>query len=139
MYKQNRKVMSAEYGGGSGDNSRVESHKTRHKSSRHERFSTASGSFSLTSTSAASDKSKDETFLRTISRRFMLFIFSQVGVGSLVVSYTIFGAFIFQALETSHDIDNIFLTKSLQVDDRRRKAVEQLWNNTIEYNTLNAG
>ena len=68
----------------------------------------------------------------------MSFIF-KVGVGSLVVSYTIFGAFIFQALETSHDIDNIFLTKSLQVDDRRRKAVEQLWDNTIEYNTLNAG
>ena len=58
---------------------------------------------------------------------------SQVGVGSLIVGYTICGAFVFQIIETadlSHD-------HVKDVNQAVQIAVSKLWVITNEYNLLN--
>ena len=60
------------------------------------------------------------------------YIFVQIGVGCLVVCYTIVGAFAFQSLETMNTDDLI-----KEVTERRFRAVTKLWNITNTFNTLN--
>ena len=69
MYKQNKKVMSSEYGG---DNIA----KSKQKTSRKERFNS---DLSRTST-VTSAQSYDENIVKTITKRIFQFIFSQVSL-----------------------------------------------------------
>ena len=74
----------------------------------------------------------------------------QVGVGGLVVCYTIFGAIAFQAIETTDETDDLIEkvgddekpypnNLACQVSVRRSAAVSELWNITNHFNTLNRG
>ena len=69
MYKQNKKVMSSEYGA---DNIA----KSKQKTSRKERFNS---DLSRTST-VTSAQSYDENIVKTITKRIFHFIFSQVSL-----------------------------------------------------------
>ena len=69
MYKQNKRVMSSEYGG---DNIA----KSKQKTSRKERFNS---DLSRTST-VTSGQSDDENIVKTITKRIFHFIFSQVSL-----------------------------------------------------------
>ena len=69
MYKQNKKVMSSEYGG---DNIA----KSKQKTSRKERFNS---DLSRTST-VTSAQSYVENIVKTITKRIFHFIFSQVSL-----------------------------------------------------------
>ena len=60
------------------------------------------------------------------------FTFTQVGVGALVVAYTIMGAFIFQYLETQETDLSVDL-----VNRYRHGTVRSLWNLTRYFNVLN--
>ena len=60
------------------------------------------------------------------------FTFTQVGVGALVVAYTIMGAFIFQYLETQETDLSVDL-----VNRYRHGTVRSLWNLTHYFNVLN--
>ena len=73
MYKQNKRVMNAEYQDLLKDRSRA-----NNRSSRRERLS-------LSDASATSDKLKEEPFLKTLSRGFLQFICSQVKLKSQVL------------------------------------------------------
>lgn len=70
--------------------------------------------------------------VRTCCRATVEFVFTQVGVGGLVVCYTIVGAFAFQAIETQEEEKSIHV-----VSEKREMAVRELWNITSTYNTLN--
>lgn len=64
-------------------------------------------------------------------RKIITFLFSQVGVGSLLLCYTILGATIFISLESPGD------TKlARQVESLRDDGVSQLWNVTMNYNII---
>ena len=58
----------------------------------------------------------------------------KVGVGSLIVGYTIFGAFMFRAIETSADISHDHVG---DINRTVHEAVRKLWVITNEYNLLN--
>lgn len=60
-------------------------------------------------------------------------MFTQVGVGALVVCYTIVGAIAFQAIETQESRDLI-----QEVEQSRARIVDHLWNVTKTYNILNS-
>ena len=74
-----------------------------------------------------------------------------MGVGGLVVCYTICGALAFQAIETTdetddlieqvennnEDHDNMIIIIAYKVATRRAGAVSELWNITNTFNTLN--
>lgn len=71
MYKQNKKVMSSEYGADSIS-------KSRQKNSRKERFNS---DMSRPGSSLTSEQSYDGNVLKSVTKRILKFIFSQVGVG----------------------------------------------------------
>jgi len=64
-------------------------------------------------------------------RKVITVLFSQVGVGSLVVCYTILGAMLFISIESA--VDNRRLS---QVASLRSSTVIQLWNVTQNYNVI---
>ena len=70
MYKQNKRVMSSEYGG---DNIA----KSKQKTSRKERFNS---DLSRTSTVTSDQSLYDENIVKTITKRIFHFIFSQVSL-----------------------------------------------------------
>eukprot|EP00493_Phyllostaurus_siculus_P000297 UN00299 len=76
-------------------------------------------------------KEKSEA-LKSCLRVFVELLFTQVGVGCLLISYTILGALAFQYIETLEAEDQIS-----QVLAARTDAVHDLWNVTDKYNTLN--
>ena len=149
MYKQNRRVMSNEYGQSSIKNQKAEKN---HKISVIKRGRISSGSSDhWEHQSASSGLLESEPFLKRFYRNVIQFFFSQVmdkrtfikslvtflfqvGVGSLIVGYTIFGAFMFRAIETSGDSAHDHVGDiNLAVE----KAVSKLWVITNEYNLLN--
>ncbi|CAL8077642.1 unnamed protein product [Orchesella dallaii] len=64
-------------------------------------------------------------------RNVITFLFSQVGVGSLLVCYTILGAMLFTSIEST--VDNRRLN---QVASLRSSVVSELWNVTKNYNVI---
>ena len=80
MYKQNKKVMSSEYGG---DNIL----KSKQKNSRKERFPS---DLSRTCSTVTSERSNDENLIRTIAKRVLQFIFSQVCIDIIDIIYNLF-------------------------------------------------
>lgn len=84
------------------------------------------GSNSSTNGSDPREKLKD------CCRKFAAFMFTQVGVGALIVTYAVVGAFMFQAIEREYN--------NTALDDmkmRRQFMAEELWNVVEQYNTLN--
>ncbi|ODM98737.1 Uncoordinated protein 58 [Orchesella cincta] len=64
-------------------------------------------------------------------RNVITLLFSQVGVGSLLVCYTILGAMLFISIESA--VDNRRLN---QVASLRSSVVSELWNVTQNYNVI---
>ena len=59
-------------------------------------------------------------------------MFTQVGVGALVIAYTIMGASIFQYIETQTQDPSL-----AHVEGYRNRTVATLWNLTNHFNVLN--
>ncbi|CAH1382271.1 hypothetical protein MTP99_006204 [Tenebrio molitor] len=68
---------------------------------------------------------------KDLCRQFIAFLFSNVGIIGLVVSYTIAGAFIFRYVEKRHQ-DQL----RLDVLRIRNETVSKFWNKTLEMNTF---
>ncbi|GFO43276.1 two pore potassium channel protein sup-9 [Plakobranchus ocellatus] len=66
-----------------------------------------------------------------ICKKFLTFIFSQVGMCAIVVGYSIMGGFLFRWLESSSE-----LVQRLDIHSARRESVSELWNLTEELNIL---
>lgn len=64
-------------------------------------------------------------------KRFLAFLFSRVGMCSLVVAYAILGGFIFKEIEAPEE-----KTIRHEVQKNRKHKVERLWNVTYFYNVL---
>ena len=62
-------------------------------------------------------------------KKFTAFLFSHIGLCSLVVAYTIMGGFVFRALEAPAEIHERY-----QVEIKRKVQVEKLWNITLFHN-----
>lgn len=84
------------------------------------------GSNSSTNGSDGREKLKD------CCRKFAAFMFTQVGVGALIVVYAIFGMFMFNAIETKQN--NTVLDSMPQF---REIAAIELWTIVEEHNNLN--
>ena len=80
-----------------------------------------------------SQVSDNRKYLKTINKKYICTRF-KVGVGSLIVGYTIFGAFMFRAIETSADIAHDHVG---DINQTVHEAVRKLWVITNEYNLLN--
>lgn len=100
-----------------------------HRSSR--RSMRDRGSVRSRGSSSASSSDPREK-LKDCCRQFVAFMFTQVGVGALVVSYAIMGAFAFMAIEgetlVTEDIDH--------VTSLRAACLTKLWNVTDFLNVL---
>lgn len=59
-------------------------------------------------------------------------MFTQVGVGGVIVGYAICGAFVFQAIELKYDNKGI-----REVERLRNFTADELWSTTEQFNTLN--
>jgi len=59
-------------------------------------------------------------------------MFAQVGVGAVVVCYTIIGAFIFRMIETESVDPHPAMVEKCRLD-----TIARMWNVTNHYNTLN--
>ena len=75
MYKQNKKVMSSEYG----NEMRHELNKNRQKTSRRETGGSMLSHQGSCETQTIIQSSRNETVCQTFSRGFLKFIFSQEG------------------------------------------------------------
>lgn len=83
--------------------------------------------------SSSSDPSVDpREKLKDCCRQFVAFMFTQVGVGALVVSYAIMGAFAFMAIEGDSEI----MDNNRNVEDLRSTTLSRLWNVTDHLNVL---
>jgi len=87
---------------------------------------------SKNSSASSEDKAK---VVKDCCRTVVEFLFTQVGVGALVVCYTIAGAFAFQAIETQDGTAN---DRIKEVEESRVKIVDELWNITNTFNILNS-
>lgn len=65
-------------------------------------------------------------------RKFIAFMFTQVGVGALIVCYAILGAASFMHIEKDNPDEQLEHVKQW-----RQKCAEQLWNITVEVNIFN--
>lgn len=70
--------------------------------------------------------------MKDCCRKLAAFMFTQVGVGAVIVCYAICGAFAFQAIELKYD--NVGIRK---MDELRNDIATKLWNATEQFNTLN--
>jgi len=83
--------------------------------------------------SSSSDPSIDpREKLKDCCRQFVAFMFTQVGVGALVVSYAIMGAFAFMAIEGDSEV----MDNNKNVEDLRSSTLSRLWNVTDHLNVL---
>lgn len=87
---------------------------------------------SKASSSASSHSHSRVKKLKNCCRTFTEFMFTQVGVGALVVAYTLMGASIFQHIETQ--IEDVSLAK---VENQLNETVNHMWVLTNRYNVLN--
>lgn len=70
--------------------------------------------------------------IKDCCRKFVAFMCTQVGVGGLVVGYTIVGAFTFQYVETLEDSPTY-----KNVSTSLENTVSQLWNMSLTFNVFN--
>lgn len=70
--------------------------------------------------------------VRNCLRKFITFLFSQVGVGALLLCYTILGAVVFIHLESANETAR----RIFQVNQLRTTTVTRLWNATYCYNVI---
>lgn len=70
--------------------------------------------------------------MKDCCRKLIAFMFTQVGVGGVIVGYAICGAFAFQAIELKYDNDGIRRVAKLRND-----TADGLWNATEQFNMLN--
>ena len=91
------------------------------------------GRSSIRSKGSSANSDNKLKVLKNCFRSTVEFMFTQVGVGGVVIAYTILGAVAFQAIETSNLEDP---TMNL-VEDQRGKIVSDLWNLTKYFNVLN--
>lgn len=70
--------------------------------------------------------------MKDCCRKLVAFMFTQVGVGGVIVGYAICGAFAFQAIELKYDNEGI-----RKVAELRKFTADGLWNSTEQYNMLN--
>lgn len=82
------------------------------------------------SSSASSSDPREK--LKDCCRQFVAFMFTQVGVGALVISYAIMGAFAFTAIEG--EVENN--EHNDHVVDLRNTCLNRLWNVTDLLNVL---
>lgn len=68
---------------------------------------------------------------KVLFKKFLVFLFSHVGLTCLVVAYSIFGAIIFQSLEQGHERESRMVTAKLRHD-----MLTNLWNVTKAFNVL---
>ncbi|RUS72331.1 hypothetical protein EGW08_019910, partial [Elysia chlorotica] len=68
---------------------------------------------------------------RQCCKKFLTFLFSQVGMCALVVSYTIMGGFLFNWLEADNEV-----TQRETVQHARERSASELWNITESLNVL---
>ena len=68
-------------------------------------------------------------------KKSITFLFSQIGLGVLVVAYCFIGGVIFQHIERQHEIDLINEQKDY-VHKELGKSVQELWNVTVRLNIL---
>ncbi|GJQ69050.1 hypothetical protein Trydic_g6217 [Trypoxylus dichotomus] len=83
------------------------------------------------SSSSRSEVSAREK-IKDCCRKLVAFMCTQVGVGGLVVGYTIVGAFVFQHIETLEESESIFNVKKW-----RNETAEKLWTIVEHENTFN--
>ena len=86
--------------------------------------------------SSTGSSSEPREKLKDCCRQFVAFMFTQVGVGALVVSYAIMGAFAFQSIE-GKATDATVEVENFNVSDLRTSAALRLWNVTDHHNVLN--
>eukprot|EP00095_Tigriopus_kingsejongensis_P003371 maker-scaffold153_size302544-snap-gene-1.7 protein:Tk03371 transcript:maker-scaffold153_size302544-snap-gene-1.7-mRNA-1 annotation:"hypothetical protein DAPPUDRAFT_324055" len=86
---------------------------------------------SKASTGSSSSQTRAKS-LKSCCRTFVEFMFTQVGVGALVVAYTLMGASIFQHIETQVEDASL-----IRVENYLNETVRQMWTLTNRYNVLN--
>lgn len=88
---------------------------------------------SLRSRDSSSTRSSDpREKVKDCCRKLVAFMCTQVGVGGLVVGYTIVGAFGFKYIETSIESKEL-----LVVQENRNNCAEELWRVAEEHNIIN--
>lgn len=70
--------------------------------------------------------------LADICRKLVIFLFNQVGVGCLLLGYTMSGAFVFRHAEADYD-----RALQAQVRQQRQQAAQALWHITLQMNQFN--
>ncbi|XP_063419180.1 potassium channel subfamily K member 18-like [Mytilus trossulus] len=66
---------------------------------------------------------------KVLLKKFLIFLFSHVGLTCLVIGYSIFGAIIFQSLEQGNEKQSRIITTNL-----RKETLNDLWNTTYLLN-----
>lgn len=82
--------------------------------------------------SNSTNESDPREKMKDCCRKLVAFMFTQVGVGGVIVGYAICGAFAFQAIERKYDNEGI-----RKVEKLRFEIADRLWNATEQFNTLN--
>ncbi|XP_026498445.1 TWiK family of potassium channels protein 7 [Vanessa tameamea] len=98
---------------------------------QHNLHSSIHGSFRSKDSSSTVESDPREK-IKDCLRKFIAFMFTQVGVGALVVCYAILGAASFMHIEKDSPDEQLE-----NVIQWRQNCVEQLWNITNKYNVLN--
>ncbi|XP_041968054.1 TWiK family of potassium channels protein 7 [Aricia agestis] len=93
--------------------------------------SSVHGSFRSKDSTSTNDSDPREK-IKDCLRKFIAFMFTQVGVGALVVCYAILGAASFMHIEKDSPDEQME-----KVTNLRQNCVQQLWNITNKYNVLN--
>ncbi|XP_052073679.1 TWiK family of potassium channels protein 18-like [Mytilus californianus] len=68
---------------------------------------------------------------KVLLKKFLIFLFSHVGLTCLVIGYSILGAIIFQSLEQGNEKQSRLITTNL-----RKETLNELWNATYRFNIL---
>lgn len=84
------------------------------------------------SNSNTSNDSDPREKMKDCCRKLVAFMFTQVGVGAVIVAYAICGAFAFKAVEEKYVNEGI-----KRVEKLRNDTAEGLWNTTEQFNMLN--
>lgn len=82
--------------------------------------------------SNSTNESDPREKMKDCCRKIAAFMFTQVGVGGVIVGYAICGAFMFSSIEKEHHNEGIE-----QVNKLRTEIADSIWNATEQFNTLN--